>query len=26
MQECRSENLFQRLMDEETGLFLWGKE
>ena len=26
IQECRSEKVFQRQMDEETGLFLWGKE
>jgi predicted DNA-binding protein with PD1-like motif len=26
IQECKSEKVFQRAMDEETGLFLWAKE
>lgn len=26
IQECQSEKVFQRALDEETGLFLWAKE
>jgi len=26
IQECKSEKVFQRALDEETGLFLWAKE
>ncbi len=26
IQECKSEKLFQRALDEETGLFLWAKD